>query len=91
MYVEEKTGKILSLLGLQMTFANVSFPRSGPDHAFLDENGFDVLSPDIIPEIEHGQSLSLTDKAELIDGKWVRIINVVGDPIPEETAEPPQE
>lgn len=81
-YVIEETGEIVTLDYIRNQHPRVSFTTNGPDDDFLKKNGFGELATDVVPDYEPGQALQSMDHAEKIDGKWLRVFNVTGEPDP---------
>lgn len=86
-YVLKETADILDFNEIRLLFPRVSFTNAGPDDDFLAENNFARLVGDEVPEYQPGQTVTPTNKAKLIDGEWIRIVEVTGEPTPPPSAE----
>lgn len=81
-YVKTDTGEIVTMDYIRQQHPLTSFTTNGPDDDFLASNGMAKLGPDPAPEILAGQSVQSTNQAELVEGVWTRIVNVIGEEEP---------
>lgn len=83
-FVFKKTGEILDFWEFRKKFPNISFTTDGPDSAFLKKKGYVKLDGDSNPEIKPGQWTRPTQMAHEIEGKWLRVMTIEGEPVSEE-------